>query len=197
VNRIAFLLPLACLTLASAQEAPKPDAAKDLPAPLRKFDRDRDGKLTGDELKLARQSHNRGGRDAEPDADRWKEILQRQEKEFSERHRKDFDANNDGKLDDAERGEMRGVWNRITVKLTAIRETVTAKYDRNDDGELNDGERFASRDESNRLRREAEDQCIAEWRAKKAPPAAVPAPAPAPATPAPATPPATPAPAKS
>jgi hypothetical protein len=185
VKRIAIVLQLACAAFAAAQDASKPDASKDLPAPLRKFDTDHDGKLTGDELKLARQSHNRGGREIEPNAGRWKEILQRQEKDFADRFRKDFDANGDGKLDDTERGEMREVWKQVAARLTTIRDTITAKYDRNDDGELNDGERRASRDESNRLRREAEDQCLAEWRAKKAPdpvpsPSSAPAPAKAP-----------------
>jgi hypothetical protein len=78
---------------------------------------------------------------------------------------------------------MREVWKQIAARYTTIRETLTAKYDRNDDGELNDGERNASRFESNRLRREAEDQCIAEWRAKKAPPPPAAPPAPAPAEP--------------
>ncbi|HEX2746354.1 MAG TPA: hypothetical protein VHM91_00035 [Verrucomicrobiales bacterium] len=175
MKRIVFLLALASLSSAPAQETPQPDASKDLPPTLKKYDRDHDGKLTGDELKLARQAHNRGGRDAEPDAGRWREILQRQEKEFTERRRKDFDTNSDGKLDDGERNELRAVWKLISVRLTTIRDTITAKYDRNDDGELNDGERYASRDESNRLRREAEDQCIAEWKAKRTPPPAAPA----------------------
>jgi Ca2+-binding EF-hand superfamily protein len=185
VKKTVLIFQLACASMVAAQNAAKPDASKDLAPALRKFDLDHDGKLTGDELKLARQAHNRGGRDPLPDAGTWKEMLQRQEKDFADRHRKDFDANGDGKLDDTERGEMREVWKQIAAKLTSIRDTIIAKYDRNDDGQLNDGERRASRDESNRLRREAEDQCLAAWHAKKAPPPASPAvPAPSPAPPA-------------
>ncbi|HWB04683.1 MAG TPA: hypothetical protein VG796_16765 [Verrucomicrobiales bacterium] len=185
MNKTIPILLLTCVgvSFAAAQEEKKSDASKDLPAALRKFDKDRDGKLTGDELKMARQAHNRGGREPEPNPNRWREQLQRQERDFNERHRKDFDSSGDGKLDDAERNEMREVWKQIAARYTTIRETLTAKYDRNDDGELNDGERNASRFESNRLRREAEDQCIAEWRAKKAPPPPAAPPAPAPAEP--------------
>lgn len=183
VKKTAFILVALFAAAAPAQEEAKSDTSKDLAPALRRFDKDKDGKLTGEELKLARQAHNRGGREIEPNPGRWKEMLQRQERDFTNRFRKDFDANNDGNLDDTERGEMREVWKQIAAKLTTIRDTITAKYDRNDDGELNDGERRASRDESNRLRREAEDQCLNEWRAKKAPPPSAPAPEPPAAAP--------------
>lgn len=169
VKKTIFIIALACAALAGAQDAKKPDASQDLAAPLRKFDSNHDGKLTGDELKLARQAHNRGGRDAEPGPARMKEILQRNEREFTRRREKDFDTNSDGKLDDAERNTMRKVWQKVAERYLKIRETITAKYDRNDDGELNDGEREASRTESDRLRKEIEDQCINEWRAQQQP----------------------------
>ncbi len=155
-----------CVAAATAQEQ-KPDPAKDLAAPLRKFDANKDGRLSADELKQARQAHNRGGREPQPDAGTWRETLQRQERQFIERWKKDFDSNGDGKLDDAERGELRDVWKVLAEKYTSIRDLVTAKYDRNDDGELNDAERNASRGESERLRQEAENQCISEWRERK------------------------------
>ena len=68
-----------------------------------------------------------------------------------------------------ERKELRDVWQKIAEKLTAIRVTLTEKYDRNDDGELNEQERNASRSESDRLRREIEDQSVQEWREKQSP----------------------------
>jgi hypothetical protein len=166
----AVLMILIGLCLAAeAQEGAKPAGAGELAAPLRKFDRDKDGKLSGEELKLARQAHNRGGRDAEPGPGRWREILERQEREFVRRRERDFDANGDGKVDDHERSEMRGVWKRIADQFVELRATITAKYDRNDDGELNERERNASRQESDRLRREIEDRCLEEWRAKAVP----------------------------
>jgi hypothetical protein len=177
VKKPVIILHLALAAAALAQDAPKSDDSKDLAPALRRFDKDKDGKLAGDELKLARQAHNRGGREIEPNPGRWKEMLQRQERDFTSRFRKDFDTNSDGNLDDMERGEMREVWKLVAAKLTTIRDSITSKYDRNDDGELNDGERRASREESNRLRREAEDQCLNEWRAKKAPSPPPPAPA--------------------
>jgi hypothetical protein len=167
VRTFAFISVILGVIPAVAQDDKKPAAASELAAPLRKFDRDKDGKLTGDELKAARQSHNRGGREAEPSARRWREILERQEKEFARRREKDFDSSGDGKLDDRERAEMREVWKAIAGRYNNIRDVLTAKYDRNDDGELNDQERNASRSESDRLRREAEEQCLNEWLTKK------------------------------
>ena len=166
-------LPLLLLILSThpgtAQEPAQAGSPADLAAPLRKFDRDRDGKLTGDELKMARQAHNRGGREAEPNPRRWSEQLERREREFTRQRERDFDLNGDGKLDDGERRELRGVWQKIAEKFTAVRVTITEKYDRDDDGELNDQERNASRGESDRMRREIEDQFVQEWREKQSP----------------------------
>ena len=149
-----------------------PLTAQELAAPLRKYDRDRDGKLTGEELVLARQAHNRGGRDAEPRPGKWKEMLQRFEKDFAARRQKDFDLNKDGRLDETERRAMGEVWQKAVAKITEARARITAKYDRNDDGELNEQERGASRGESERTRRDIEEECVREWRSRNAPPAA-------------------------
>ena len=162
-------LLILCPVLSIAQEAARPGAADDLAAPLRKFDRDKDGKLTGDEMVRARQEHNRGGREAEPNPRRWGELLERREKEFTQQRQRDFDLNGDGKLDDSEKKELRAVWQLIAEKFTALRVTITEKYDRNDDGELNEQERDASRQESDRLRREIEDQFVKQWREKQSP----------------------------
>jgi hypothetical protein len=153
---------------ALARDGAQPGGSGELAAPLRKFDRDKDGKLSPDELKLARQAHNRGGREAEPNPGRWREILVRQEREFGRRREKEFDAGGDGALDEGERREMREVWKKIAARYGELRVMITAKYDRNDDGELNERERNASREESERLRREAEDRCMNEWRQRKA-----------------------------
>jgi EF hand len=169
MRKCALLILIGLCVPAGAQEGATPAGAGELAAPLRKFDRDGDGRLSGEELKLARQAHNRGGRDAEPGPGRWREILARQEREFVRRRERDFDANGDGKVDDHERGAMRAVWKRIADQYAELRATITAKYDRNDDGELNDRERNASRQESDRLRREIEDRCLDEWRAKAVP----------------------------
>lgn len=150
-------------------------AAQEIAKPLRKFDQNRDGKLTGDELTLARQAHNRGGREAEPRPGKWKEMLQRFEKDFATRRQKDFDLNADGKLDDREKAAIREVWAAIAPQLTTARISLTAKYDRNDDGELTDDERRASRNENESTRRAIEEQCLKDWRAKNA--AATPRPA--------------------
>jgi Ca2+-binding EF-hand superfamily protein len=166
VSTLPFAIVLAAPAGMTAQE-PKQDATQELAAPLRKFDRNRDGKLADDEMKSARQAHNRGGRDPEPSERRWRDMLQRRERDFMREREKDFDANGDGKVDDAERNEMRAVWKRMTGPLTELRVQLTAKYDRNDDGELNDRERNASRSESDRLQREIADRLIGEWKAKQ------------------------------
>jgi hypothetical protein len=149
-----------------AQEAPKASPS-DLAPPLRRFDRDRDGKLNAAEMKAARQAHNRGGREAEPNPRRWKEQLVRREREFTREREKDFDADGNGELNDPERKGLREVWQRVAAELTTLRVAITEKYDRNDDGELNDQERNASRQESDRQRREIEERCLREWREKK------------------------------
>ena len=156
MKRITALLLFVAVVPAVAQDR------KTLAGPLRKFDANRDGKLEGRELVLARQAHNRGGREAEPNPGRWKGMLERLEREFMNRRRRDFDENGDGKLDEGERGEARKVWEAISEGMAGIRDEVTARYDRNDDGELNDAERGESKKETERLRRQLEDRVLAE-----------------------------------
>lgn len=154
----ALLAALCCLPAAPA------DAQQNaLAKPLRKFDRNGDGRLEGDELRLARQAHNRGGRPAEPNPGRWRDILERLEREFLRRREKDFDTDHNGQLSDQERQQARSVWRKIAAEITALRDDITARYDRNDDGELNDDERSASRAESERRRREIEETIMAAW----------------------------------
>ena len=161
---------LLCLLSLSvpAQDKPAPDPAKQLAFPLRKYDLNKDGLLTGDEVRLARQAHNRGGREAEPTENRWRDILSRLENEFTRRRRKDFDLNGDGKTEGPEQEEMRKVWRKIAERYSVVRREITAKYDRNDDGELSEQERNDSREESERRRREIEERAVTEWRASRA-----------------------------
>ena len=150
--RILYLFP--ALVLATAA------AAEPLAEPLRKFDKDKDGKLTGDELVKARQSHRRGGREAEPTAGRWREILDRIRNGWEERNRSKFDADGQG-LSPEERKEMEAVWKRTAERMTALRDEILRKYDRDDDGELHDSERNASRQESERRRQQVEGEELA------------------------------------
>ena len=160
------LLAALCFLSAAPADAQQSALAK----PLRKFDRNGDGQLEGDELRLARQAHNRGGRPAEPNPGRWRDILERLEREFLRRREKDFDADHNGQLSDHERQQARSVWRKIAAEITALRDDITARYDRNDDGELNDDERNASRAESERRRREIEESIMATWKKQPAQP---------------------------
>ena len=153
------LLAALCFLPAAPAGAQQNTLAK----PLRKFDRNGDGRLEGDELRLARQAHNRGGRPAEPNPGRWRDILERLEREFLRRREKDFDTDHNGQLSDQERQQARTLWRKIATEITALRDDITARYDRNDDGELNDDERSASRAESERRRREIEESIMAAW----------------------------------
>ena len=134
---------------AGAQDSP-------LAKPLRKFDKDKDGKLTGDEVVKARQAFNRGGKNPELGADDWKEMMGRRKGEWRQRYLKDLDTNSDGTLDDAEKKESNKLWSELEVELEKLREEIIAKYDKNDDGDLTQGEREASRRETETRRLEIE-----------------------------------------
>jgi hypothetical protein len=163
-------LPALLAALCFLPAAPAGAQQNSLAKPLRKFDRNGDGRLEGDELRLARQAHNRGGRPAEPNPGRWRDILERLEREFLRRREKDFDADNSGQLSVEERRQARSAWRKIGSEITTLRDDITARYDRNDDGELNDDERNASRAESERRRREIEESIMAAWKKQPAQP---------------------------
>lgn len=55
-----------------------------------------------------------------------------------------FDANGDGQLDDAERGQMKAAFDQKRAEKRAER---LAKYDTNKDGQLDKAERIAMRDD--------------------------------------------------
>lgn len=179
-SRVVFLMGVAAAFPAWAQEegAKTPEAAavkppeEALPRPLRRFDTNKDGKLTGEELMLARQAHNRGGRPAEPTADQWRETLGRFKNQWMRRNMDVLDLNGDGTLDEAERERMERAWREIAEGITAVRVEITKKYDENDDGELNNEERQKSRRESDRRRREVEDAVTAKLAAEIAKPEA-------------------------
>ncbi|MDB6071933.1 MAG: hypothetical protein JWL81_3104 [Verrucomicrobiales bacterium] len=142
-----------------------------LPKPLRKFDADKDGKLTGDELIRARQAHNRGGREPEVREGQWKEILERRKKTWLQQQNGNLDLNKDGNLDDAEKERAEKIWGEIADGLGKLRWEILKKYDKNDDGDLNQTEREASRKESDERRAAIEKQAMESHRANAAKPA--------------------------
>lgn len=131
-----------------------------LPKPLRKFDADKDGKLTGDELIRARQAHNRGGREPEVNAGQWREMMERRKKNWLQQQNGKLDLNQDGKLDDAEKDRAEKIWSEIADGLGKLRWEIVKKYDKNDDGDLNQAEREASRKESDERRAEIEKKAM-------------------------------------
>lgn len=153
----SLLSGLAALGLAlhgaAAEESP-------LAKPLRPFDQNKDGKLTGQELVLARQASKRGGRQAEPSPENWKRILNRRRENWKREQVKALDANEDGNLDDAENKRAEEIWSGMEQEFTRLRDDILRKYDANDDGELTGNEREASRKESDRRREEIERQAM-------------------------------------
>jgi Ca2+-binding EF-hand superfamily protein len=132
----------------------------ELAHPLRKYDIDQDGKLTGDEFTRARQAHNRGGREAEPTPSRLKDIMNRIKRDFSTRNQKAFDKDGDGKLNEAETVVLEKVWAEIATEYQKLRQEITKRYDRNDDGELSNEERDASRRDSDSRRQAIEQEAF-------------------------------------
>jgi hypothetical protein len=142
------------LAAASAEESP-------LAKPLRKFDANKDGKLTGNEVVLARQAFNRGGKDLQMNGQAWKEIMERRKRIWKEQQLGYLDLSGDGKLDEAEnqRGDL--VWEEIAKESDKARMEILVKFDQNDDGELSDKERQASRGEFETRRKEIEAKAMA------------------------------------
>lgn len=140
--------------LIHAEESP-------LAKPLRKFDRNKDGKLTGDEVVLARQAFNRGGRELDNGGRPNPEFLQRRQRSWREQNMTFLDLNGNGSLEDDEKKRADTVWEAIAARQENLRVELLLKYDTNDDGELNDEERRASRNESETKRREIEKQVMA------------------------------------
>lgn len=161
--------------MAPAQDSP-------LARPLRKFDQNKDGKLTGEELVLARQAHNRGGKELEFDARRLQEFMDRRKQDWKRQQTKFLDENGDGQVDEAEERRAETVWAEIAKEYEQLRKDLLRKYDRNDDGELNGPEREASRGENNSRRNSIEQKVMERYRAA-AKPATTPAPAPSPGAP--------------
>ncbi len=174
------------LLLASSHAADSP-----LAPPLRKFDRNQDGKLTGEEVVLARQAFNRGGRDPDLSPEIWSEILSQRRKDWEKAQRQALDADRDGKLSDQEKQRRDAIWADIAQASAALRDELTRKFDRNDDGQLSDQERQPAQAESDSRRRDLEQKALA---AHPWPPAPAPVPVPVPVPAAPAPVPAAPAP---
>jgi hypothetical protein len=131
-----------------------------LAKPLRKFDRNKDGKLTGEEFVAARQAHNRGGKELEYGPRRIEEFMERRRNSWFSTHTALLDTNKDGSLDEAEKAKAEKVWAEIAQDAEKIRRDITRKYDKNDDGELTGQERDASRREFDQLRTESEKRIM-------------------------------------
>jgi hypothetical protein len=80
---------------------------------------------------------------AEGDAPARKDLIQK------------FDQNGDGKLDDAERAQMKAAFE---AKRAERQKAMLAKYDTNKDGKLDDAERKAMRDDKLSTRFQAMDK---------------------------------------
>ena len=147
-----------------------------LAKPLQPFDQNKDGKLTGQELVLARQAHNRGGKPLETNPQRIKEFMERRKAEWKRQEMKALDGNADGKLDDTEQQRAEMIWSEIAREFDQVREEILRKYDLNDDGDLNQKEREASRNESDSRRQAIERKVMEKYRSAPAgPPAQAPA----------------------
>lgn len=136
------------------------DPSRDLARPLRKFDTNKDGKLTGDEVRLARQAFNRGGKDPEMTADLWQGILDYYFGEWRKRNYKVFDTDADGKLNDGEKEQAKKLWEEVPPQLVTLRDELIRKYDKNDDGNVTKDERRPYESEFNRRREEIEQAII-------------------------------------
>ena len=156
MNLPACCIALLALTLGTvlAQDSP-------LAKPLRKFDANKDGKLTGDEQALARQAFNRGGRNLENNGRPNREFFERRKKNWKEQQMTFLDLNGNGTLEDDENKRADLVWGEISAEFEKVRSEITRKYDTNDDGELTQQEREASRGEMEIIRREIETRVMA------------------------------------
>lgn len=137
------------------------DPSRDLARPLRKFDTNKDGKLTGEEVRLARQAFNRGGRDPEMTADMWQGVLDYYFGEWRKRNYKILDTDADGKLNDGEKEQARKLWEDVPPQLSTLRDELVRKYDKNDDGNVTKDERRSFDREFNR-RRDVIEQAVIE-----------------------------------
>ena len=138
----------------SAQDSP-------LAKPLRSFDVNNDGKLTGDEVVQAQQAFNRGGKKLENGGRSPKEFSERRKRYWLEQQAKALDLNGDGSLQENESKRAEIIWNQISGEFDKIRAELLRKYDKNNDGELNEQERDASRGEYEARRKAIEEKAMA------------------------------------
>lgn len=156
MNSLACCFVLFALTSSavSAQDSP-------LAKSLRKFDANKDGKLSGEEQVQARQAFNRGGRDLGNNGRPNPEFFERRKKNWLEQQVKFLDLNGNGTLEDDETKRADLIWEEIAAGMETMRAELTRKYDKNDDGELTQQEREASRGEFDTKRREIENKVMA------------------------------------
>ena len=138
----------------SAQDSP-------LAEPLRKFDSNKDGKLTGGEQDQARQAFNRGGRNLENNGRPNREFFERRKRSWKEQQMKFLDVNGNGTLEEDETKRADLIWEEISTGFEKFRAEIIRKYDKNDDGELTQQERETSRGEMETKRREVETKVMA------------------------------------
>ena len=158
-----------CLLLLSVAAS---GAESPLAKPLQPFDQNKDGKLTGQELVLARQAHNRGGKPLETSRRRTREFLERRKAEWKRQETRTLDGNADGKLDDVELRRADMIWAEIAREFEQVRDEILRKYDLNDDGELSQKEREASGNESDSRRKAIEQKVMEKHRTAPADPVA-------------------------
>jgi Ca2+-binding EF-hand superfamily protein len=156
MKRIVFSTALLALApgLLSAQESP-------LAKPLRAFDTNNDGKLTGEEVVQAQQAFNRGGKKLENGGRPPKEFAERRKRSWLEQQAKSLDLNGNGSLEENESKRAEIIWNQISAEFDKVRADLLRKYDKDNDGELNEQERNASRGEYEARRKAIEEKVMA------------------------------------
>ena len=149
-----FFFSLLLFGTGSAQDSP-------LAKPLRSFDGNNDGKLTGEEMVQAQQAFNRGGKKLENGGRSPKEFAERRKRGWLEQQTKALDLNGNGSLEENETKRAEVIWGQISGEFDKVRSELLRKYDKDNDGELNQQERNASRGEFEARRKAIEEKAMA------------------------------------
>ena len=149
------------LTTWAALAIPCPAQDSPLAKPLQPFDTNKDGKLTGEEVVLARQAFNRGGKELEFNPRAVNEFMERRKKTWREQQLAYLDLDGNGSIDETENKRAELIWSEMRAEFDKSRAEMLLKYDKNDDGELNQQEREASRPEWDARRKAIEEKVMA------------------------------------